>query len=506
MTLPKSIVTGALAAIFALGALFAASIPASTLEIKETIWARLDSSGKLVASENKFRRGEKIHLVLRQAGPFLAGQDGRHWFDLDMTVSGPAGQVVLDQKDLLGEKGHIRLPGAVAESPYGIFESSVAMDQGVYKMTLTLRDKVAGTQVQIVRPFILSAGLSYGNAVFARMDEQKKLNPLDTAVFQKGEAVHFVLLNVGLFKKGADGKHAFEIDMDVKNPAGLSILTRKDMLGENGHLLLENDIAGSPYVTFQSSSALPSGAYTMQMTVRDRIGNDSLTVKNTFELLANAEKNPPAEEIHDESIFFGTGFLVSEDGYILTAAHVVNHSNNINVYVNESPRKAKLIKIDAAHDVAILKTTGSFSAVFLGDAQEAKLGDNVFTIGFPNITVQGVSPKLTKGVISSLNGIRDDPTSFQISTPIQPGNSGGPLVLKNGHVVGIVIATLNASAALSASGQLPQNVNYAVKINYAKFLIDSLGIKTILRPDVGKENAVDRITSGVVLIECQKDR
>ncbi len=506
MTLPKNIVTGALAVFFALGILSAASVPASGLEIKDTIWARLDSSGKLVASENKFRRGEKIHLVLRQAGPFQAGPDGRHWFDLDMIVSGPDGRVVLEQKNLLGEKGHIRLPGAVAESPYGIFESSVAMEQGDYKMTLILRDKVAGTQIQVVRSFTLSAGLSYGNAVFARMDEQKRLNPLDAADFQKGEAVHFVLFNVGLFKKGTDGKHAFEIDMEVKDPAGKPILTRKDMLGENGHLLLENDIAGSPYVTFQSSTALPAGAYSMQMTVRDRIGKGSIRVDKTFELHSNPAQNPPAEEIHDETIFFGTGFLVSENGYILTAAHVVNHSNDINVYINQSPRKAKLIKIDAGNDVAILKITGSFSPVFLGEAKEVKLGDDVFTIGFPNITVQGVSPKLTEGVISSLSGIRDDPTSFQISTPIQPGNSGGPLVLKNGHVVGIVIATLNASAALGSSGQLPQNVNYAVKINYAKFLIDALGIETKWLPRDRMENAIERITNAVVLIECQKEK
>ncbi len=266
------------------GTVAAASSPASALSIKETIWARLDADGKMVACDGKFRRGEKVHLVLRSVGPFQAGPDGRHWFDLDMNVAGPGGQTVLDQKNLLGEKGHVKLDDATAESPYGIFESAVGMKPGDYKMTLTIRDRIGGPEATVVQSFTLASGLAYGDAVFARMDEQNKLNPVEAAVFQRGEAVHFVLINVGLFKKGPDGMHAFDIDMDVKNPDGQAVLTQKDMLGENGHILLADDIAGSPYVTFQSSLALPAGTYIMQMTVRDLIGKTDVTVKKPFAL------------------------------------------------------------------------------------------------------------------------------------------------------------------------------------------------------------------------------
>ena len=284
MKIRRPIPAGLLAGVFALAALFEAAAPASALEIKEAIWARLDASGKLIACDGRFRRGEKTHLILRQAGPFKAGADGLHWFDLDMTVTGPDGRVVLEKKDLLGENGHIKLPGGVAESPYGIFESAVAMDPGEYRMALTLRDKVAGTEVSIARPFSLSPGLSYGDAVFARIDEQNRLNPVESAVFQRGEAVHFVFLNVGLFKKGEDGKHAFDIDMDVKNPEGQSVLNRKAMLGENGHILLENDIAGSPYVTFESALTLPAGVYSIQMTIHDLVARTDVSVKRSFQL------------------------------------------------------------------------------------------------------------------------------------------------------------------------------------------------------------------------------
>jgi hypothetical protein len=267
-----------------IGAAAAASFQTTALNIKETIWARLDSAGKLVACDGGFRRGEKVHLILRSVGPFQAGPDGRHWFDLDMNVAGPAGQTVLDQKNLLGEKGHVKLDDATAESPYGIFESAIGMEPGIYKMTLTIRDRIGGLQATVVQSFTLAPGLAYGDAVFARMDEQNKLNPVEAAVFQRGEAVHFVLINVGLFKKGSDGKHAFDIDMDVNNPDGQSVLSQKAMLGENGHIVLDNDIAGSPYVTFQSALTMPAGTYTLQMTVRDLIAETSVSVKKPFEL------------------------------------------------------------------------------------------------------------------------------------------------------------------------------------------------------------------------------
>jgi S1-C subfamily serine protease len=79
--------------------------------------------------------------------------------------------------------------------------------------------------------------------------------------------------------------------------------------------------------------------------------------------------------------------------------------------------------------------------------------------------VQGIEPKFTDGVISSLTGVKDEPNNFQISVAIQPGNSGGPLISNQGNVVGIVASKLNAEAMLRRGGTSPENVNYAVKSN-----------------------------------------
>ena len=95
-----------------------------------------------------------------------------------------------------------------------------------------------------------------------------------------------------------------------------------------------------------------------------------------------------------------------------------------------------------------------------------KLGNTVATVGFPNIGLQGFAPKLAKGEIASLSGASDDARYFQISVPVQPGNSGGALVDGRGNVVGVVSAKLSARATLAANGTLPENVNYAVKSSY----------------------------------------
>ena len=88
--------------------------------------------------------------------------------------------------------------------------------------------------------------------------------------------------------------------------------------------------------------------------------------------------------------------------------------------------------------------------------------------------MQGISPKLAKGEIASLSGAADDPRYFQISVPVQPGNSGGALVDARGNVVGIVSAKLDAAAALAATGALPENVNYAVKSSLLLSFLESV--------------------------------
>ena len=103
-----------------------------------------------------------------------------------------------------------------------------------------------------------------------------------------------------------------------------------------------------------------------------------------------------------------------------------------------------------------------------------QVGQEVFTLGFPLESVLGKSVKLSVGVISSIYGIRDDPRLFQVSTPIQPGNSGGPLLNDNGELIGIVFASLNAHYFYEQENIIPQNVNFAVKSSYLRNIVSML--------------------------------
>jgi len=171
----------------------------------------------------------------------------------------------------------------------------------------------------------------------------------------------------------------------------------------------------------------------------------------------------------------GSGFFISDDGGLISNFHVVEGASRILVKTKRGVFPAKVVKLDQVNDIAVLKVSGSgFPSLPITRSGSVRLGDSVFTIGFPNPGLQGVQPKLTDGKVNSLTGMRDDPRCFQISLAVQPGNSGGALVSSAGNVVGIVTARLSDEAALQTSGALPQNVNYAIKSSYLLPLLEGV--------------------------------
>ena len=177
----------------------------------------------------------------------------------------------------------------------------------------------------------------------------------------------------------------------------------------------------------------------------------------------------------------GSGFFISVDGMIATNSHLVQGSKEIEItFTNETGSnkyKAIVFSNNKYTDVAILKIVDnkfkSLKALPYGIETNAEVGEKVFTIGFPLNTVMGDNYKVTDGIISSTTGIGDDKKYFQISTPIQPGNSGGPLFNQDGNVVGITTATLNSKALNIQT----QNVNYAIKAIYLLSNIDKVQLK-----------------------------
>ena len=212
------------------------------------------------------------------------------------------------------------------------------------------------------------------------------------------------------------------------------------------------------------------------------------------------------------AIATGTGFLFSSQDYIVTNYHVVKGTSEVTVkFLNGESINAEVIARDTQNDVAILKLTKSPSfqsrEMKFGDSSMVRMGDEVFTIGYPHIGIMGLKPKYTKGVISAVTGIKDNPTVFQTTVPIQPGNSGGPLFNEKGEVVGLTTSSLSL-LAIESMGAIPQSVNYAVKSSFIKNVIGTIpeallsnrGMVLVPTDSNSRADFIEAISKNVVLI------
>jgi len=158
----------------------------------------------------------------------------------------------------------------------------------------------------------------------------------------------------------------------------------------------------------------------------------------------------------------GSGVVVGRHGEILTNSHVVEDCKSITAQLSsQKPQAATIIARDQKNDLAILQTQpfpASVAVFRLGAPLRA--GDAIVVLGFPLSGILASTANLSVGIVSALAGLGDDARYVQISAPVQPGNSGGPLLDTSGHVVGIVTAKLNAMRVARFTGDIPQNVNF----------------------------------------------
>jgi S1-C subfamily serine protease len=201
----------------------------------------------------------------------------------------------------------------------------------------------------------------------------------------------------------------------------------------------------------------------------------------------------------------GSGFLLTTNGLVVTNYHVVEDASRIEVvFPEKNITKSASVRIkDTKNDIAILEIKDfTFSDISsqqipfsFADANSVKVGQEVFTLGFPLGDIMGTKPRLSTGRINSLFGIQDDPRLFQISNPLQPGNSGGPLFNSKGDLVGIVVSSLNAKYFYENAGIIPQNVNFAVKASYLQSIISVIpeGDEAIKRKNSFKSDSMENL-------------
>ena len=179
---------------------------------------------------------------------------------------------------------------------------------------------------------------------------------------------------------------------------------------------------------------------------------------------AEVVQRPPAPPTEPRLTGSGSGVVVSESGHILTADHVIEDCKTLRVtQVGSSQIAAEVVGRDPRNDLALLKAASPLPTVVSLRIEALRNGEAVVAYGYPLGGLLASTGNVTFGNVSALVGLRDDSRMLQISAPVQPGNSGGPLLDMQGRLVGIVQSKLNAVNIAVASGDIPQNVNFAMK-------------------------------------------
>jgi len=211
---------------------------------------------------------------------------------------------------------------------------------------------------------------------------------------------------------------------------------------------------------------------------------------------AKINKNKGTQNI----VSTGTGFIISAKGEILTVHHVVKGAKKLRVQLRDGRLfDAKVVKVSQSTDLAVLKIDElTPNHLNIRSNNKLQIGDRVFTIGYPVMSLLGSESKYSEGSISSLSGPGGDTTFLQISVPVQPGNSGGPLVKEDGQLVGVVTATAAVESFFKKTGALPQNINWAINAAYAVPLIGAIKDDSI-KP-LSHREAIDIVRKATVLI------
>jgi len=207
-----------------------------------------------------------------------------------------------------------------------------------------------------------------------------------------------------------------------------------------------------------------------------RIKKNGIASATEFAVAATAgDASGSAPKTEKTTSKSGTGFVISSSGHVVTNQHVVDGcigdiQGNLS---GEAPVKLRLVSSDDTNDLALLQAPNPFKEIATIRDKAIRPGDSVVAIGYPFHGLLTSDFTVTTGIVSSLSGILNDTRYLQISAAVQPGNSGGPLLSTGGEVVGMVAAKLNALKFVKATGNIPENINFAIKTGALRDFLDN---------------------------------
>lgn len=200
----------------------------------------------------------------------------------------------------------------------------------------------------------------------------------------------------------------------------------------------------------------------------------------------------------------GTGFFINSEGAMLTNAHVIDGCQAVTV----DGKPADMVTVSQTFDLAVVKPRHVEDVSYLSFARtEAGLNADITIAGYPLHGLLG-GLNVSRGSVSSIKGLGGDETSVQISAPVQPGNSGGPVIDRSGNIVGVVVSKLDARLLADVTGDIAQNVNFAIRGSMAKIFLQTNSIPFDERDsaeDIRPEQAATTLQAATRLIQCVSD-
>ena len=268
------------------------------------------------------------------------------------------------------------------------------------------------------------------------------------------------------------------VEVEVNCPGGVHSAKQLELdLNSNDTLFITVDVMDNSYLflTDQENFLRKEEKKTKKKRNDDNVSSNIDLSNIEIDLKIKESLDSPINNSTKEAMIGkgnGTGFLLSKNGFIVTNYHVIDNAKKISIRGLNGNMDivipGKVVLSDAQNDLAIIKPeldiTISQDIPFDIRPNSVETGENLFVLGYPFADNMGYEVKLTNGIVSSKSGYEGSISSFQLSAPVSPGNSGGPVFDDNGSLIGIVFA----------KHTMASNAGYAIKTNYLKILWDML--------------------------------
>lgn len=216
--------------------------------------------------------------------------------------------------------------------------------------------------------------------------------------------------------------------------------------------------------------------------------------------------NGPATTPDSAFTSSGTAFFVSQQGHLLTNQHVINGCRRARIFHENAYHAVAVQTADADLDLAVLKWNGvATNMAEFRTGRFIRSGESVVAVGYPLRGLLADEATVTTGIVNSMAGIGNDRRFMQISAPVQPGNSGGPLLDEAGRLVGVVVSKLDAATIFAVTGDIPQNINFAINGQLASDFLNASGVPyafSSIEDALGVANIADAAKRFTVPVEC----